>query len=129
MMSGAPCWKYWLVELVACCPVVFLAPERQCAWGQGRFFRRPPPCFALLAAKSFLCGGHCGWASLPPASAYELWLTGKGTEPTNRRCPVPSNRIGPLLAFLSHRIICMHTDANCSLHLGVFQGIEFTGKQ
>jgi hypothetical protein len=25
-----------------------------------------------------------------------------------------------LLVFLSHRIICRHTDANCSLHPGVF---------
>jgi hypothetical protein len=32
-----------------------------------------------------------------------------------------------LLAFLSHRIIYNHTDANCSLHLGVFQGIKSTG--
>jgi hypothetical protein len=32
-----------------------------------------------------------------------------------------------LLAFLSHRIIYEHTDANCSLHPGVFQGIESTG--
>jgi hypothetical protein len=34
-----------------------------------------------------------------------------------------------LLVFLSHKIICKHTDANCSIHLGVFQGIESTGKQ
>jgi hypothetical protein len=34
-----------------------------------------------------------------------------------------------LLAFLSHRIIFKHTDAYCCLHLGVFQGIESTGKQ
>jgi hypothetical protein len=33
----------------------------------------------------------------------------------------------PLLAFLSHRIICEHTDANYSLHSGVFQGNESTG--
>jgi hypothetical protein len=34
-----------------------------------------------------------------------------------------------LLVFLSHRIICKHTNANCSIHPGVFQGIESTGKQ
>jgi hypothetical protein len=34
-----------------------------------------------------------------------------------------------VLVFLSHRIICKRTDANCSLHPGVFQGIESTGKQ
>jgi hypothetical protein len=34
-----------------------------------------------------------------------------------------------LLAFLSHRIIRKHTDANCSLHPRVFQGIESTEKQ
>jgi hypothetical protein len=32
------------------------------------------------------------------------------------------------LAFLSHRIIYKCIDANCSLHLRVFQGIESTGK-
>jgi hypothetical protein len=31
--------------------------------------------------------------------------------------------------FLSERIICKRTDANYSLHLRVFQGIESTGKQ
>jgi hypothetical protein len=36
---------------------------------------------------------------------------------------------GFLLAFLSHRIINKRTDANCSIHLRVFQGIESTGKQ
>jgi hypothetical protein len=35
----------------------------------------------------------------------------------------------PLLAFLSHRIIYIRADANCSLHPGVLQGIESTGKQ
>jgi hypothetical protein len=34
-----------------------------------------------------------------------------------------------LLVFLSHRIICKCTDANCSLHQEVFQGINSTGKQ
>jgi hypothetical protein len=34
-----------------------------------------------------------------------------------------------LLAFLSHRIICKRTYANCSHHPGVFQSIESTGKQ
>jgi hypothetical protein len=33
-----------------------------------------------------------------------------------------------LLVFLSHRKICNHTDTNCNLHLGVFQGIKSTGK-
>jgi hypothetical protein len=33
-----------------------------------------------------------------------------------------------LLAFLSHRIISKCTNANCSLHPGVFQGIKSTGK-
>jgi hypothetical protein len=37
--------------------------------------------------------------------------------------------ITPLLVFLSHRIICKHTDANCSLHPRVFQCIKSTGKQ
>jgi hypothetical protein len=36
---------------------------------------------------------------------------------------------GLVLAFLSHRIISKRIDANCSHHLGVFQGIESTGKQ
>jgi hypothetical protein len=34
-----------------------------------------------------------------------------------------------LLAFLGHRIICKRTDTNCSLHPGIFQGIECIGKQ
>jgi hypothetical protein len=34
-----------------------------------------------------------------------------------------------LLAFLSYRIIYMCTDANCSLHPGVLQGIKSIGKQ
>jgi hypothetical protein len=34
-----------------------------------------------------------------------------------------------MLAFLSHRIICKRTDANCSPHPGVFQDIESTEKQ
>jgi hypothetical protein len=34
-----------------------------------------------------------------------------------------------LLALLSHRIIYKCTDTNSSLHPGVFQGIESTGKQ
>jgi hypothetical protein len=34
-----------------------------------------------------------------------------------------------MLAFFSHKIICMRTDANCSLQLRVFQGIESIGKQ
>jgi hypothetical protein len=34
-----------------------------------------------------------------------------------------------VLAFLSHRIICKQTDANCSVHPGVFPSIESTGKQ
>jgi hypothetical protein len=34
-----------------------------------------------------------------------------------------------VFAFLSHGIICKRTDANCSLRLGVFQGIESIGKQ
>jgi hypothetical protein len=33
------------------------------------------------------------------------------------------------LAFLSHRIICKLTNANCRLHPRVFWGIESTGKQ
>jgi hypothetical protein len=36
---------------------------------------------------------------------------------------------GRLLTYLSHRIIYKHTVANCSLHPGVFQGIESTWKQ
>jgi hypothetical protein len=35
----------------------------------------------------------------------------------------------PVLAFLRHRVICKHTYINCSLHPGVFQDIESTGKQ
>jgi hypothetical protein len=38
-------------------------------------------------------------------------------------------QLGHLLAFLSHRIICKHTDVNYSLHPSVFQGIESTGKK
>jgi hypothetical protein len=34
-----------------------------------------------------------------------------------------------LLAFLRHRIIYKRTNANCSIHPGVFQGIESTVKQ
>jgi hypothetical protein len=34
-----------------------------------------------------------------------------------------------LLEFLRQRITCKRTDANCNLHLGVFHGIESTGKQ
>jgi hypothetical protein len=34
-----------------------------------------------------------------------------------------------MLAYLSHRIICKHIDANCSFHPGVLQGIKSTGKQ
>jgi hypothetical protein len=34
-----------------------------------------------------------------------------------------------MLVFLSHRIICKRTYANCSLHPRVFQGIKSTGKQ
>jgi hypothetical protein len=33
-----------------------------------------------------------------------------------------------LLVFLSHRIIYKRTDANCTLHPIVFQGIESKGK-
>jgi hypothetical protein len=33
-----------------------------------------------------------------------------------------------LLVFLSHRIIYKCTDANCTLHPRVFQGIESKGK-
>jgi hypothetical protein len=31
---------------------------------------------------------------LTPASAYELWLTGEGTDPSDRRHPAPSHYIG-----------------------------------
>jgi hypothetical protein len=31
---------------------------------------------------------------LPPAPAYELWLTGKGAKLPNRNHPVPSSRLG-----------------------------------
>jgi hypothetical protein len=33
-------------------------------------------------------------ASLPSTPAYELWLTGEGTEPSDRRCPVPPHYVG-----------------------------------
>jgi hypothetical protein len=47
----------------------------------------------LLCFTWWLCfsmWGWCGCASLPPTPTYKLWLTGEGTEPSDRRCPVPS---------------------------------------
>jgi hypothetical protein len=44
------------------------------------------------------------------------------------RAPAKPHESGVLLVFLSHRIIYKRTDANCSLHPRVFQGIEYTGK-
>jgi hypothetical protein len=47
-----------------------------------------------LGAKYSPCGGRCGWASLLPTPANELWLIDEGVEPPDRCCPVPSHRIG-----------------------------------
>jgi hypothetical protein len=50
----------------------------------------------LCVAWWLRCGweGGCRWASLSPAPAYELWLMGEGTEPSNRCCPVMSHCVG-----------------------------------
>jgi hypothetical protein len=34
-------------------------------------------------------GGRCGWASLPHAPSYALWLPDEGTWPPARRCHFP----------------------------------------
>jgi hypothetical protein len=38
---------------------------------------------------SFLMWGWCGWASLPPASAYQLWLTGEKERASCQTLPCP----------------------------------------
>jgi hypothetical protein len=37
---------------------------------------------------SFPMWGWCGWTSLPPIPAYKLWLTGEGSEPSDRCHPI-----------------------------------------
>jgi hypothetical protein len=51
MTGGALGWKIMVVELVAGCPAVCLAPERRRGWYPGESSVQPLPCFASLAAK------------------------------------------------------------------------------
>jgi hypothetical protein len=46
-----------------------------------------------LAAKLPLVGCY-GGSTLPPAPAYELWLTSESIESPDRSCPIPSHCIG-----------------------------------
>jgi hypothetical protein len=43
--------------------------------------------------------------------------------------PIGENPNNMILAFLSHRIICKRTYANCSIHPRVLKDMESTGKQ
>jgi hypothetical protein len=57
----------------------------------------PVPKMVLGESTTLLClprGGRCGWASLPPAPASELWLTRKGTKPLDRCCLMLSHHTG-----------------------------------
>jgi hypothetical protein len=53
-------------------------------------------CLALLrlAAKLSHVGADVDRLVLPPIAAYELWLGSRGTEPSDRRYPIPSHCIG-----------------------------------
>jgi hypothetical protein len=43
-----------------------------------------------LVPKLSLVGGCCGWASLPSAPAYDLWVIGQGTKSSDGCYPVLS---------------------------------------
>jgi hypothetical protein len=61
---------------------------------------------------------HCLNGEIEEESSNDAWDMRRRASAVAE--PVASQRRRLLLVFLSHRIICKCTDANCSLHPGVF---------